>query len=54
LRLEEQGGSTLVTYSGDAQVTGLVASVGHRLIGGVAKQMTADFFKALERELKDA
>jgi carbon monoxide dehydrogenase subunit G len=51
LRLDEQDGKTVVAYSGDAQVTGLVASVGHRLIGGVAKQMTADFFKALEREL---
>ncbi|HEY3247262.1 MAG TPA: carbon monoxide dehydrogenase subunit G, partial [bacterium] len=54
LRLEEQAGSTLVAYTGEAQVTGLVASVGHRLIGGVAKQMAADFFKALERELSNA
>lgn len=52
LRLEEQDGETLVAYSGDAQVTGLIASVGHRLIGGVAKQMVGEFFKALERELK--
>lgn len=52
LRLEEQDGKTLVAYSGDAQVTGLIASVGHRLIGGVAKQMVGEFFKALERELK--
>lgn len=52
LRLEEQDSETLVAYSGDAQVTGLIASVGHRLIGGVAKQMVGEFFKALERELK--
>lgn len=51
LRLEEQDGKTVVAYSGDAQVTGVIASVGHRLIGGVAKQMTAEFFKALEKEL---
>lgn len=51
LRLEEQGGNTVVAYSGDAQVTGLIASVGHRLIGGVTKQMVGEFFKALEREL---
>jgi carbon monoxide dehydrogenase subunit G len=51
LRLEERDGKTLVAYSGDAQVTGLIASVGHRLIGGVAKQMVGEFFKALEREL---
>ncbi len=52
LRLDEQDGQTVVTYSGDAQVTGLIASVGHRLIGGVAKQIAGEFFKALERELR--
>ncbi len=52
LQLAEQNGQTVVTYSGDAQVTGLIASVGHRLIGGVAKQMAGEFFKALERELR--
>lgn len=51
LHLAEQNGQTLVTYTGDAQITGLIASVGHRLIGGVAKQMAGEFFKALEREL---
>jgi hypothetical protein len=52
LRLEEQGDGTRVIYVGDAQITGIVASVGHRLIGGVAKQMAGEFFKALERELR--
>ena len=52
LHLEEQNGTTVVAYTGDAQVTGLVASVGHRLIGGVAKQMVGEFFRALEKELK--
>ena len=51
LHLEEQDGRTVIDYTGDAQITGLIASVGHRLIGGVAKQMAQDFFKALEREL---
>ncbi len=52
LHLAEQDGKTVVTYSGDAQITGLIASVGHRLIGGVAKQMAGEFFKGLERELR--
>lgn len=52
LRLEERDGQTVVAYSGDAQITGLIASVGHRLIGGVARQMVGEFFKALERELR--
>lgn len=50
-RLEERNGETIVAYSGDAQITGVIASVGQRLIGGVAKQITTEFFKALEREL---
>ncbi|HEY6103384.1 MAG TPA: carbon monoxide dehydrogenase subunit G [bacterium] len=52
LHLEEQEGRTVVHYLGDAQVTGLVASVGHRLMSGVAKQMAGEFFRALEGELK--
>ncbi len=52
LRLADQDGQTVVTYSGDAQITGLMASVGHRLVGGVAKQLAGEFFKALERELR--
>src|SRR3989441_10593261 len=51
LHLEEQDGRTVIAYSGDAQITGLIASVGHRLIGRVAKQTAPDFFEALEREL---
>jgi carbon monoxide dehydrogenase subunit G len=51
LHLEEQAGGTAVRYQGDAQVTGLVASVGHRLMSGVAKQMAGEFFKGLEGEL---
>lgn len=51
LVLEGQGAGTLVRYSGDAQVTGVLMSVGHRLFGGVAKQLAGEFFKALEREV---
>jgi hypothetical protein len=51
LTLEAQGDATLVHYVGDAQVTGVLLSVGHRLIPGVAKQMAGEFFKALEREV---
>jgi len=51
LHLEDHDGRTAVRYVGDAQITGLVASVGHRLMGGVAKQMAGEFFKALEGEL---
>lgn len=52
LALEAQGDATQVRYVGDVQVTGVLMSVGHRLFGGVAKQMAGEFFKALEREVK--
>ncbi|MBI3998466.1 MAG: carbon monoxide dehydrogenase subunit G [Armatimonadetes bacterium] len=51
LTLEAQGDKTMVHYVGDAQVTGVLMSVGHRLFGGVAKQLAGEFFKALEREV---
>ncbi len=51
LTLEAKDAATLVHYVGDAQVTGVLMSVGHRLFGGVAKQMAGEFFKALEREV---
>lgn len=51
LRLEAQGDTTTVHYVGDAQVTGVLMSVGHRLLPGVAKQLAGEFFKALEREV---
>ena len=54
LRLEPQGSSTIVHYTGDAQVTGVLMSVGHRLFGGVAKEMAGRFFTALTREIEQA
>jgi len=51
MTLEAQDASTLVRYVGDVQITGVLMSVGHRLFGGVAKQMAGEFFKAVEREV---
>jgi carbon monoxide dehydrogenase subunit G len=51
LTLAAQGADTRVLYVGDAQVTGVLMSVGHRLFGGVAKQLAGEFFKAIEREV---
>jgi carbon monoxide dehydrogenase subunit G len=54
LTLEERGEGTVVIYVGDAQVTGVLMSVGSRLIPGVAKQMAGEFFKGIEREVARA
>jgi uncharacterized protein len=46
--LEESDGKTILKYSTDAQVGGLIASVGQRMLGGVAKMMVDQFFKKME------
>lgn len=48
--LEERDGVTVVTYTGDVQVGGTIASVGQRMIQGAAKMMAAQFFTAIEAE----
>src|SRR5205814_1387000 len=47
--LTDSGGGTIINYSGDAQVGGLVASVGQRLIQSAAKQNLKQFFDGLAK-----
>jgi carbon monoxide dehydrogenase subunit G len=53
LELREDAGATVVSYDGDAQVTGKIASVGQRLMGVTAKQLITQFFKCMERRLEE-
>jgi carbon monoxide dehydrogenase subunit G len=46
--LEEQDGKTVLKYSTEAKVGGLIASIGQRMLGGVAKMMVEQFFKKME------
>ncbi len=43
--------TTAVAIEGGSQLTGRLASMGQRLLSGVARMFTNQFFKALEREL---
>jgi carbon monoxide dehydrogenase subunit G len=52
LILEGQNGGTLIRYTGDVQVGGMLAGVGQRLIESTAKMMAGKFFSALEAELR--
>src|SRR5687767_14181570 len=52
LELREEDGRTVVSYAGDANVTGKIASVGQRLLGVSAKQMINQFFKCMEQRLE--
>lgn len=46
--LDEAGEQTVLKYSTDAKVGGLIASVGQRMLNGVAKMMVDQFFKKVE------
>ena len=51
LSLSDQDGGTLATINAEAQVGGLIAAVGQRLIGAAARMLMSQFFSALEAEL---
>jgi len=51
IELEEQGEKTLVRYHGQAQVGGMIAGVGQRLLQASAQLLIGQFFKSMERQL---
>jgi carbon monoxide dehydrogenase subunit G len=46
--LEEKNGETVMKYSTDAKIGGLIAGVGQRMLGGISKMMVDQFFKKME------
>ncbi len=54
LTLTDQADQTLVSYDGEAQVAGLIASVGQRLLGITARKMIEQFFKAMEKQVEQS
>jgi uncharacterized protein len=54
MELSEDPQGTTVTYQGDVQVGGPIASVGQRLLEGAAKLIVGQFFSAVNRRLADA
>jgi len=51
IELSPQQRDTLVSYQGHVEIGGLVAGVGQRVIGGIAKFMAGQFFKDMEKQL---
>ncbi len=45
-------GGTRVSYSADVQVGGLIAGVGQRMLGGVAKMLADQFFSRMSQLLQ--
>lgn len=54
LTLTDSGAGTVINYSGEAQVGGVIASVGQRLMVGAAKQIVNQFFEAFARALQNS
>ncbi len=54
LDLEAQGEGTLLRWTGDIQVGGLIAGVGQRMLGGIGKMLIGQFLKCLEQQLAGA
>jgi len=52
LVLEARDGLTAVSYNGEVQVGGTIASVGQRMLQGAVKMMATQFFTAIEAEAK--
>ncbi len=52
LTLVKGESDTLVGYSGEAQVGGVIASVGQRLVQAAARQIVNQFFQAFSRQFK--
>ena len=53
VRLEANDGGTRVHYDGKAQVSGLIAAVGGRLLDAAAQKVARDFFERLAAEVAD-
>ncbi|MEE8110329.1 MAG: carbon monoxide dehydrogenase subunit G [bacterium] len=51
VKLEPDGENTVLHVDGEVQVGGVIAGVGQRMLGGVAKLLMGQFFKAVEKQL---
>ncbi len=51
ITLVEADGRTVLTYDGEAQVGGLLAGIGQRMLGGVSKLLVRLFFHGMAKQL---
>jgi uncharacterized protein len=51
ITLIDKGEKTELRYEADAQVGGMIAAIGSRLIEAIAKKMTDDFFKRFAQQI---
>ena len=53
IRLAETPNATEVTIEGDAQVTGIMARVGQRLMGSASRMLIGQFFECMEMKRRE-
>lgn len=51
IRLDEDGGATIIAYEAEAVVGGVIGGVGQRMLVGVARRMAGEFFSAVEADV---
>jgi carbon monoxide dehydrogenase subunit G len=54
IQLGGQGNETVIDYAGEANVGGLAAGVGQRVMEGIARFLVGQFFKCLEAALQES
>lgn len=54
IELTAKGGETDIAYTGEAQVGGLIASVGQRMLDAAARKIVQQFFDSAKAELASA
>ena len=52
LNFSESEGQTSIQIAGDVQVTGIIARVGQRLLGGASRMMMNQFFDCLKTKIE--
>ena len=52
ITLRTEDADTVVTFKGSARLTGLLVRMGQRVLGGVGRMFTKQFFQALEQEIE--
>ena len=50
--LAAENNQTEVSFNGDVKLSGMLAAMGQRLIGGVSNTLTKQFFANMEKEIK--
>lgn len=53
MQLHSVDSSTEIDYKGEAKLSGKLAMMGQRIIGGVVSSLTKQFFTALDNEIKN-